>query len=185
MIGKASCVLVLTLAFSTFSAIAQETTTVIDEPPFVVSQSVELQTGDSWKENGKAFRLYGVQSCLRGTETISASGEKSDCGLMSLSRLAAIISTGTMSCKPIAKARDNAEFVVCGADISGNTIDVGMALISTGYAFAATDTKGNAINQNYLIAELDAKLNTTGLWATNFKHPVQYLLEQARRKATP
>lgn len=145
---------------------------------FAVSKNIEFQTGDSWKDNGRLYRLYGVQSCLRGSVSTTSTGEKTDCGNASLARLAALFATARVSCQPVAKARDGAQFVVCGADLASNTIDVGTALISTGYAFAATDTKGHAVNQNYLVAELDAKMKGTGLWATTFDHPVQLLLRQ-------
>lgn len=148
---------------------------------FQVGKAVEYETGDSWKEQGKRYRLYGVQSCLRGTPTVDSKGKSTDCGNVSLARLAAIFSSAQVSCQPIATARDNATFVVCGADMNGTTIDIGTALISTGYAFAATDTKGTAINTNYLIAELDAKMKQEGLWATKFDHPVQFLLKQVKR----
>jgi endonuclease YncB( thermonuclease family) len=71
---------------------------------------------------------------------------------------------------------------VCAADLDGNTIDVGTALISTGYAFAAMNTKGEAISTNYLIAEINAKMEHNGLWATTFQHPVQLLLKQAQER---
>lgn len=174
MVSRA-CVLALFLIDVIGSpALAQEPA----EKVLAVSKNIEFQTGDSWKDNGSLYRLYGVQSCLRGTFAVKANGEKADCGNASLAQLAALFSTAEVSCQPVAIARDKAIFVVCGAQLSSDTIDVGTALISTGYAFAATNLQGQAVNQSYLVAELDAKMKGAGLWGMSFEHPVQLLLRQ-------
>ena len=56
------------------------------------------------------------------------------------------------------------------------TIDVGTALIASGYAFAAVSKTGAPVNPNYLVTELVAKNARQGLWAGAFTHPVQMLL---------
>jgi endonuclease YncB( thermonuclease family) len=146
---------------------------------FTVSKSIQLLTGDTWRDGESLFRLYGVQSCLRGTIAEEPDGRKVDCGSASLAHLAALIDSVDVTCQPIGHALDKAIFVVCGAQMDGETIDVGTALISTGYAFAATTAKGDAVNRSYLVAEINAKLKRTGLWGTTFQHPVQLLLKQA------
>ncbi|TIN90234.1 MAG: thermonuclease family protein [Mesorhizobium sp.] len=150
--------------------------------PFLVSKSVELLTGDTWRDRGKLYRLYGVQSCLRGTIALDANGKKFDCGNVSLAHLAALFSTAAVTCQPIALALDKATFVVCGAKLDGNTIDVGTALIAAGYAFAATDANGNAVNGNYLVAEVNAKMKADGLWAIKFQHPIGLLLKRPKEQ---
>lgn len=150
--------------------------------PFLVSKSVQLLTGDTWRDRGKLYRLYGVQSCLRGTIALDANGKELDCGNLSLAHLAALFSTTAVTCQPIAMALDKATFVVCGAKLDGNTIDVGTALIAAGYAFAATDAKGNAVSGNYLVAELNAKMKADGLWATKFQHPIRLLLKRPKEQ---
>lgn len=147
--------------------------------PFMVPKSIQLLTGDTWRDGGRIFRLFGVQSCLRGTIAKEPDGRKVDCGDASLAHLAALIDSAAVTCQPIGYALDRAVFVVCGAQIDGETIDVGTALIATGYAFAATTAKGDAVNRSYLVAEINAKLKRTGLWSTMFQHPVQLLLRQA------
>ena len=88
------------------------------------------------------------------------------------------MTSATVTCQPIGYALDKAVFVVCGAQLNGETIDVGTALIATGYAFAATTAKGKAVNENYLVAEINAKMKRAGLWYTKFQHPVQLLLNK-------
>ncbi|AID34391.1 MULTISPECIES: thermonuclease family protein [Mesorhizobium] len=125
--------------------------------PFVVSKSAQLLTGDTWREGNHIFRLYGMQSCLRGTWAEQPNGNKLDCGNISLAHLAALFDSASVTCQPIGYALDKAVFVVCGAQMNGETIDVGTALIATGYAFAATTAKGKVVNESYLVAEINAK----------------------------
>ncbi|NTE37652.1 thermonuclease family protein [Agrobacterium tumefaciens] len=147
--------------------------------PITVSKNAELQTGDTWKDGDKTYRLYGVQSCLRGTSAIGHDDERIDCGSASLAQLMAVMSSSRVTCQPIGFALDRAIFVICGAEIGGNTLDLGTALISTGYAFAAADMTGKAVNANYLVAEINAKVEREGLWAMTFQHPVSLLLREA------
>lgn len=151
------------------SALGQESTLIF--PP-----SVEIETGDAWVYRGARYRLYGVQSCIRGTATQAANGRESDCGAQSMASLAALFLTGTISCQPVGTAKDQASFVVCAADIDGQTIDVGTALISSGAAFAAAFPSGDPVSTPYLVAEMTAKANRNGLWAGQFQHPVRILL---------
>ena len=139
--------------------------------------SVEFETGDTWIYGGQKYRLYGVQSCLRGTVFIASDGNRSDCGARSMAPLAALFTTETVSCQPIGRARDGAQFVVCAATVGGTMVDVGTALISSGVAFAATLPSGEAISPAYLVAEITAKTNRDGLWAGAFPHPVRLLLQ--------
>ena len=151
---------------------------------FTVPANIQIETGDTWIQYGQKYRLYGVQSCLRGTNFITPT-ETADCGLMSLAQFAALVQTAPISCQPVGLAKDGAEFAVCGARFgngSGKTkiVDLGTALISSGFAFAAIDQKGTAVNANYLIAELVAKKNRSGLWAGEFRHPVQMLVNSSQ-----
>ncbi|MBZ9709542.1 thermonuclease family protein [Mesorhizobium sp. ESP7-2] len=163
------------------SAQAQDASDAVPTP-FAVSKSAQLLTGDTWRDGDQLFRLYGVQSCLRGTSAEEPSGNKMDCGNTSLAHLAALFDSAAVTCQPIGYALDKAVFVVCGAQLNGETIDVGTALIATGYAFAATTAKGKAVDENYLVAEINAKMKRAGLWGTTFQHPVQLLLSQRSEK---
>jgi endonuclease YncB( thermonuclease family) len=175
MINRRQLVLILAIAAVPEFAVAGSVRT-----SFSVPANIQIQTGDTWSQDGRKYRLYGVQSCLRGTKFIAAS-ETADCGLMSVAQFAALVQTALVSCQPVGLAKDGAEFAVCGARFgngSGETkiVDLGTALISSGYAFAAIDQKGSAVNANYLIAELVAKNKRSGLWAGEFHHPVQMLV---------
>lgn len=142
---------------------------------FIISTNIQVESGDTWTQGNAKFRLYGVQSCLRGTDFVQ-SGMLSDCGLTSIAHFAALIQSSSVLCQPLGTANDEAIFVVCGAKIGALTVDVGTALIASGYAFAAVGRLGNPINTNYLITELVAKEGRQGLWAGTFAHPVDLLL---------
>lgn len=156
-----------------FSTAAQAETAAIS-----FTSSVEFETGDTWTLKNRRYRLYGVQSCLRGTEFVSAEGQRSDCGLHSIAPLLAMFSTNTVACQPVGQAKDMAIFVVCAAQIENVNIDVGTALIATGNAFAAVYPDGNPVNTDYLVAEITAKSKGDGLWSGQFTHPIDLLLKR-------
>jgi endonuclease YncB( thermonuclease family) len=147
---------------------------------FSVPANIQIETGDTWSQDGRKYRLYGVQSCLRGTNFLTTT-ETLDCGLVSLAQFAALVKTAPVTCQPVGLAKDGAEFAVCGARFGNGSgkakiVDLGTALIAAGYAFAAINQTGTPVNANYLIAELVAKKSRSGLWAGEFRHPVQMLL---------
>lgn len=147
--------------------------------PVDMSKNIQFITGDTWSDNGVVYRLYGVQSCLRGTTATNARGGQLDCGDASVAQIAALFTVANIACQPVGYALDKATFVVCGATMKSDTIDVGTALIASGYGFAATTIKGDAVNEAYLVAEIDAKMNRKGLWEMSFPHPVTTLLKAA------
>lgn len=163
------------------SAVAEEDA---NGPSFAVSKDVKLQTGDTWEADRYRYRLYGVQSCIRGSIAVNAAGDQHDCGSLSLAQLGALFEAATVTCQPIGRARDDAIFAVCAADLNGATFDVGTAMISSGYAFAATYPDGSAVNMSYVVAELTAKGSLQGLWAYRFLHPVQALISASRSAET-
>ena len=175
MINRLQLALIFAIAAVPEFAVAGSSST-----SFSVPANIQIETGDTWIKDGRKYRLYGVQSCLRGT-IFKTRTETADCGLMSLAQFAALVQTAPASCEPVGIAKDGAEFAVCGARFgngSGETkiVDLGTALISSGFAFAAIDQTGTAVNANYLIAELVAKKSRSGLWAGEFRHPVQMLV---------
>ncbi|CAN7708883.1 thermonuclease family protein [Rhizobium sp. LjRoot98] len=136
---------------------------------------VTFETGDAWSHEGRKYRLFGVQSCIRGTNFRAPEGPDADCGLRSLASLAALFTTGTVGCQPVGTAKDAATFVVCAANIDDATVDVGTALISSGAAFAATLSSGAPVSAAYAVAELAAKDSRRGLWEGSFEHPADVL----------
>ncbi|MCO5966150.1 thermonuclease family protein [Sinorhizobium meliloti] len=139
---------------------------------------VTFETGDAWSYEGRKYRLFGVQSCIRGTVFRAPDGQEEDCGLHSVASLMALFSTGTIACQPVGTTKEGATFVVCAANIDGATVDVGTALISSGAAFAATLPSGTPVSTAYAVAELSARESRSGLWAGSFDHPVSLLLNQ-------
>lgn len=138
--------------------------------------AVQFETGDTWAHEGAKFRLFGVQACLRDTRYRLPGGEDGDCGLRSIGALVALFSTDTIACQPVGAAKDGATFVVCAAEVGGATVDVGTALISSGFAFSAVLPSGDAVLPAYAVAEAVAKEDGSGLWAGQFDHPGALLL---------
>jgi endonuclease YncB( thermonuclease family) len=128
-------------------------------------------TGDSWSDAGITYRLYGVQSCLRGSYFTNAHGLERDCGEASLAMLVALTRDLRPQCYDAAERPETKTvFVFCVATRvtgagAGSRIDLGTALIATGFAFAALKPDGQPVHAPYFVAQLVAQRAKAGLWA--------------------
>ncbi|OCJ22194.1 succinoglycan biosynthesis protein exoi [Agrobacterium sp. B131/95] len=153
---------------------------------FAVPQSgVTFLTGDSWQQAGQTMRLYGVQACIRGTTYTDMSGQKQDCGAVSLAMLAAIIKDTKPTCAPVAQLMAAAAgepatiLVICSAHIGNNALDVGTLLITQGFAFAALANTGKPVYLPYSLEESIAQQSRVGLWAyPDMPHPNRMLFSR-------
>lgn len=161
---------------SIFVVLLVATASAAQEKTLSFPSGVSFETGDTWAYEGRRFRLFGVQSCLRGTVFRSPDGQEVDCGMRSIASSAALFSTSSIGCQPVGPAKDDATFVVCAVEIDGTTIDVGTALISSGAAFAAVFPSGAPVSAAYAVAESSAKESRSGLWEGSFDHPIAHLL---------
>lgn len=164
-------VLVLAVAMTVTTPVCAE---VVRPPVFDVPQvGVALSTGDTWTQNGQTMRLYGVQSCIRGTTFTNPMGAKSDCGEASIAYLAAVIRDTRPRCAPVAQiGKEAAILVVCSAHVGSSTLDLGTILITEGFAFAAFNIEAKPVYMPYLAAENLARKSRAGLWAAaDMPHP--------------
>ncbi|SDN95886.1 thermonuclease family protein [Ensifer sp. YR511] len=144
---------------------------------------VTLESGDTWSNNGERYRLYGVQSCLRGTTFTNSAGQKLDCGDASVAVFAAFIKDTHPKCAPVARA-DELNYVVCFANVGEKALDLAAILITEGYSFAALDGAGLPINPTYAVAEQGARERKAGLWQfSDVQHPSVLLSRAARERA--
>lgn len=140
-------------------------------PWFPVPAEAVYETGDAWTFGGKRYRLYGVQSCLRGTAFTNDKGVKRDCGEASLAMLVSLVRDLKPMCSAAANVDDGKTVLVfCFATMEqgrnkGSRIDLGTALVSLGYGFASIQFNGQPVYAPYLIAEAQAKNTKSGLWA--------------------
>ncbi|MGL4526367.1 MAG: thermonuclease family protein [Aestuariivirga sp.] len=139
-----------------------------------IAPGTVFESGESWVSHGKRFRLYGVRACERGRSFTNAAGVKHDCGEASLAMLVSLIRDLSPVCTVVARdEKAGVSHVIClavrdrGAG-KGSRIDLGTALISSGFGFAAKDAAGNPIHQEYAVAEEVAKRSRTGLWGYRF-----------------
>lgn len=181
-------------ALSVLTAIASYTLTNAQsaQPPthvFAVPQTgVVFLTGDSWQQAGQTMRLYGVQACIRGTTYTNKSGQKQDCGAVSLAMLAAIVKDTKPACAPLAQltaaasGQSSTILVICSAHIGNNALDVGTMLITQGFAFAAVANTGKPVYMPYSIAEALAQQSHAGLWAyPDMPHPNRMLFSHSAK----
>ncbi|MCP4561789.1 MAG: thermonuclease family protein [Bosea sp.] len=138
---------------------------------FAIGPTAIFETGDSWADGGVDYRLYGVQSCLRGTSFTNGAGVRRDCGEASLAMLVALIRDLQPQCHQ-AGAQPNSRIVLvfcvatraAGAG-AGSRIDLGTALISSGFGFASLAPDGRPVHSPYFVAQQVASRARAGLWA--------------------
>jgi endonuclease YncB( thermonuclease family) len=160
-------------------------TSVAAAPPegyFELTPDVTLESGDSWTQIGRHFRLFGVQACLRGTSYTDKLGARRDCGEASLAVLAAYIADTTPLCAQVAQS-SRTTFVSCYAMIGADRLDLANLLISSGFAFASLDRRGLPHHASYAVAEQAAREERVGLWQfDDVQHPAILLGQTASRE---
>ena len=156
-------------------------------PWFAVPKGAVFTTGDTWTFAGETHRLYGVQACLRGTSFTNGSGVRIDCGEASLTMLVALVRDLNPLCYSAGwQSASRTRFVVCVAQPNqgtgaGSRIDLGTALISSGWAFAAVNPAGAAVHEPYLVAQAVARKQRLGLWQfPDMPDPNAIILNQIR-----
>jgi len=151
---------------------------------FELKPGVTLESGESWQDDGRHFRLFGVQACLRGTAFTDRSGARRDCGEASLAVLAAYIADTSPVCAPVAQSAGTV-FVSCYATIGADRLDLANLLISSGFAFASLDERGLPHHTPYAVVEQAAREKKVGLWQFNdVQHPA-LLLGQSAAHGSP
>lgn len=134
-------------------------------------ENARFETGDTWTIGNARYRLYGVQACLRGTSFTNTKGQKRDCGEAGLSVLLSLVRDLKPQCANVLEGQQAGTIhVTCFAfpttgKAAGSRIDLGVALIASGFAFAALKPDGRPVHIPYFVAELDAKRAKAGLWA--------------------
>lgn len=146
--------------------------------PGAAQTGVVVLTGDSWRDGDKVFRLYGVQSCLRGAFYTDRAGNRQDCGAVSAAILAAFLRDTRPQCKPVAQIKTPSTtpttLVACSAHIGTEELDLGSILIAQGFAFAALTDRGQPVYKPYLAQESLARQGQKGLWAFKDFHPPEF-----------
>lgn len=149
---------------------------------FEFAAGAVLESGDTWTSAGKRYRLYGLQSCLRGTSYTDASSNKRDCGEASIAVLAAFVKDTRPICAPMVEQSD-LTYAVCYATVGGQRLDLALMMITEGYGFASLNSGGAPIYPPYAVAEQTARDARKGLWQfKDVQHPA-ILLSQAARNA--
>jgi endonuclease YncB( thermonuclease family) len=147
-----------------------------------------FETGDTWVANGQRFRLYGVQSCLRGTFFTNAQGQRIDCGEAGVAMLASMVRDLKPLCNVSARSGDLA-YVVCVANVSVQgrvtRLDLATALITAGFSFAAFNPEGRPVHEPYFVAQVAAQQAKRGFHAFMDVPDPNVILLRALRPQAP
>jgi endonuclease YncB( thermonuclease family) len=138
---------------------------------FELKPGVTLESGNSWQADGRHFRLFGVQACLRGTFYTDNAGARRDCGEASLAVFAAYIADAHPVCAQVAQSAGTV-YVSCYVTVGADRLDLANLLISTGFAFAFLDERGLPHHTPYVVVEQVAREMGVGLWQfDDVQHP--------------
>lgn len=147
-----------------------------------------FETGDTWVANGQRFRLYGAQSCLRGTFFTNTQGQRIDCGEAGVAMLASMVRDLKPLCNVSARSGDLA-YVVCVANVTvqgqATRLDLATALIAAGYSFAAFNPDGRPLHEPYFVAQVAAQQAKRGFHATADVPDPNVILLRALRSQAP
>ena len=138
---------------------------------YPIPSGSQFLTGDSWSFNTVTYRLYGGQSCIRGTTCRNSNDKTRDCGEASLGILVSLIRDLKPLCRTAAEDVPlRTRHVFCMAVMregtaAGTRIDLGTALITQGFGFAARRADGSIVHPAYGVAEDQARRQKAGLWA--------------------
>lgn len=161
--------------------------TAMATPPegyFELKPGVTLESGDSWHDVGRHFRIFGVQACLRGTFYTDNAGARRDCGEASLAVFAAYIADAHPVCAQVAQTAGTV-FVSCYATIGADRLDIANLMISSGFAFASLDERGLPHHAAYAVVEQAAREKKAGLWQFDgVQHPALLLGRHAASEGT-
>jgi endonuclease YncB( thermonuclease family) len=148
---------------------------------FELKPGATLESGDSWQDSGRHFRLFGIQACLRGTFYTDKAGVRRDCGEASLAVFAAYIADTAPVCAQVAQSATMV-FVSCYTTIKADRLDLANLMISSGFAFASLDARGLPHHGPYAVAEQAAREKKIGLWQfDDVQHPAILLGQTAGR----
>lgn len=177
MLNRAA--LTLSIAMACFAA--EKTIAFAQQAWQPIPGDAAFQTGDTWSVNGQTYRLFGVQACIRETLVTANDGMKRDCGDLSLHMLTGLVKAWNPFCAVVA-SNPSTNYDVCYADImvkgGRQRVELGTALIASGFAFAAQNSLGGPASISYWAAEQEAEKTKAGLWAyTDLPNPNAVLLK--------
>ncbi len=145
--------------------------------------TAQFETADSWIADGKRYRLYGLQACLRGTSVTIAPGVKRDCGELNLIMAQAIVRDSKPVCTTIRELDASNLLVVCQTTTGKTRYDLATFMIAQGWGFAAVSSTGQLVVPGYRLAERGAREAREGLWAySDLPHPASILLGQGKQQ---
>jgi endonuclease YncB( thermonuclease family) len=133
-------------------------------------------TGYTWVSKGKRYRLYGLQSCIRGTQVTISQGVKRDCGELNLIMAQALIRDTKPICTSIRSLDGHNDVVICQTTAGNRGYDLATYMIAQGWGFAAVAGNGTLVVPAYRTTEETARETRAGLWAySDMPHPLGIL----------
>lgn len=139
----------------------------------LAGSSFKVKDGDSFYLNDNEIRLWGIDAPEFFQKCIDGAGAEYSCGRNSKEFLQTLLSSGDISCKPMARAkretRTVAKCFIDGQDIAETILRQGMAV------------EYDYFSKNFYDQfEQEAKNSKRGIWSGSFTNPREWR-KRARR----
>jgi endonuclease YncB( thermonuclease family) len=134
---------------------------LLDPPPPPVSGTARASDGDSFRLGDDRVRLLGLDAPELSQLCAAPDGGQWSCGRVARDRMAALLATGPVACRPEDKDRYNRLLARC--TVAGN--DLGALMVAEGLAVSSGD---------YWQQEQAARAGKRGIWAGGFDRPADW-----------
>ena len=139
----------------------------LDTPLPPISGAGRASDGDSFRLGDERVRLVGLDAPELAQTCQSADGARWPCGRVSRDRMASLLASGALDCRP--EGRDRYDRLLARCSVAER--DLGATLVAEGMALSAGD---------YWDEQNRARQAGRGIWAGGFDMPADWRLDHPR-----
>jgi endonuclease YncB( thermonuclease family) len=139
----------------------------LDTPLPPVAGSGRASDGDSFRLGEDRVRLLGLDAPELAQDCAGANGARWPCGRVARDRMAGLLASGALDCRP--EGRDRYDRLLARCAVDG--MDLGATLVAEGLAVSAGD---------YWDEQNAARNARRGIWAGGFDTPADWRIDHPR-----
>ncbi|WEK02731.1 MAG: thermonuclease family protein [Candidatus Devosia phytovorans] len=139
----------------------------LDQPLPPVAGQARVSDGDSFRLGDERIRLLGMDAPELAQQCDTADGSKWTCGRSARDRMAELLSSGAVDCRP--EGRDQYDRLLATCRV--NDQDLGAIMVGEGLAVSSG---------GYWTEEAAARRDSRGIWAGSFDRPRDWRDDEAR-----
>jgi endonuclease YncB( thermonuclease family) len=139
----------------------------LDAPLPAMAGSARVSDGDSFHLGDDRVRLLGLDAPELAQDCASATAARWPCGRQARDRMASLLASGPVDCRP--EGRDRYDRLLARCTVRG--ADLGATMVAEGLAISSGD---------YWTEEAAARSARRGIWAGEFDTPADWRDDHAR-----